>query len=246
MGISRCTYESAVHSIMAVAKTGGGGLATACAVHLIMECQADPSLRSKINDFDVVTPDGQPVRWALNLLSDARLSERVYGPDLTLHLCRRAAAEGSRIFLYGSTKHVVHAMADNLGRRFDGLKIVGIQPSRFRDSTPDEDLRDVEMIKRSGADIVLVGLGCPLQERWAYEHRNSISGVQVCVGAAFDFHAGALRQAPRWMQDAGLEWVFRLAIEPARLWRRYLMHNPRYVALVAYQWIRSRFSSHVE
>jgi N-acetylglucosaminyldiphosphoundecaprenol N-acetyl-beta-D-mannosaminyltransferase len=239
VGISQCSYASATDAIVEMVRRKRGGLVTACAVHLIMECQTDDDLRQQINDFDIVTPDGQPVRWALNWLDGALLRDRVYGPDLTLYLCRRAESDRLNVFLYGSTESVVRGMSVELRRQFPHLEIVGIQPSRFRPSTAEEDASDVEMIERSGADLVFVGLGCPLQERWSHEHRQKLSAVMVCVGAAFDFHAGTLKQAPRWMQRAGLEWAFRLSAEPKRLWRRYLYHNPRYLAGIALQWLGS-------
>lgn len=239
VGVSQCSYATATDAILSLAARKAGGLVTACAVHLIMECQTDFELRRQINDFDVVTPDGQPVRWALNFLHGAKLKDRVYGPDLTLHLCRRAQQDRLRVFFYGSTEAVVHRMANRLAGQFPKLQVVGTQASRFRPSTSEEDAQDVAMIEGSGADILFVGLGCPLQERWAHEHRSQLSAVMVCVGAAFDFHAGTLKQAPPWMQRTGLEWLFRLTAEPNRLWRRYLYHNPRYVAGVAKQWINS-------
>jgi N-acetylglucosaminyldiphosphoundecaprenol N-acetyl-beta-D-mannosaminyltransferase len=182
-----------------------------------------------LNRFDMICPDGQPVRWALNLLSKVGLKDRVYGPFLTLHVCRMAAEQGVSIFLFGSSSDVLGRFEANLKSRFPALKIAGQQPSRFRRASEAETERDVLTIRESGAGIVLAGLGCPRQEIWAFEMRERLSVPVLAVGAAFDFHAGSLKMAPRWMQDAGLEWLFRLWLEPRRLWRRYVYLNPLYL-----------------
>jgi exopolysaccharide biosynthesis WecB/TagA/CpsF family protein len=190
----------------------------------------------RLNSFHMLAPDGQPVRWALNWLGGGeRLRDRVYGPELTKRVCAAAAQHGIGVFLYGSRDEVVNGLADQLSRWSPDLHIAGLQPSRFREATSAEDQADVDTINRSGAGVVLVGLGCPLQERWAFEHLGRIQAVMLCVGAAFDFHAGYVPQAPPWMQRSGLEWLFRLWQEPRRLWRRYLLLNPLYLILLFLQ-----------
>ena len=192
----------------------------------------------------MVVPDGQPVRWALNWLWRANLEDRVYGPDLMLRVCEAASAEGIGIYLYGSRPAVIEALTSNLENRFPKLRIEGAQPSRFRPATPSEDEEDIRRIRESGARIVFVGLGCPLQERWALEHRERAPVVFICVGAAFDFHAGTLSQAPAWMQRHGLEWFYRFIREPRRLWKRYLLLNPAYLTLLGLELLKRRvFSS---
>ena len=210
---------------------------SALAVHGVMTGVLDPEHRRRLNRFDMLTADGQPVRWALNRLAapHERLGDRVYGPELTKRMCAAAAREPIGVYLYGSRAEVVDAMATRLRGWYPGLKVVGVQASRFREATPEEDAVDVEAINRSGAGVVFVGLGCPLQEKWAYEHVKRVQAVMVCVGAAFDFLAGRLRQAPAWMQRVGLEWLFRLAQEPRRLWRRYAYYNPLFVVMVLLQ-----------
>jgi exopolysaccharide biosynthesis WecB/TagA/CpsF family protein len=183
------------------------------------------------------------VRWALNLLHGAGLRERVYGPTLMLNVCAAAAEAGLGVYLYGSRPEVVSQLAMRLAHRTPGLRIAGYRPSRFRASTPEEDAGDVEHILSSGAQLVFVGLGCPRQERWAFEHRDRLPMPLICVGAAFDFHAGTLKQAPGWMQDRGLEWLFRLSMEPARLWRRYATYNPTFVWLVTRQYLTARLGA---
>lgn len=235
-GVTVCDYDSAIDEIISMAKTGGSHAVTASATHLIMEAWRSDELRRRINRFDIVTPDGQPVRWALNLLGKAGLTDRVYGPDLTIRLCERASKEKIKIFLYGSTEEVISKLETRLKKKIPALKISGVQPSRFRSATEDEDNQDIEKINASGAGLCFVGLGCPRQENWAYEHLGKVNAVMICVGAAFDFHAGTLAQAPSWMQKRGLEWLFRLIKEPRRLLFRYGVNNPLYLFLLLMQW----------
>jgi len=235
-GVTVCDYDSAVKEIILMAKTGASHAVTASATHLIMEAWRNDELRKRLNTFDIVTPDGQPVRWALNLLGKAGLTDRVYGPDLTLRLCERASQEKVKIFLYGSAKEVVTKLETRLKDKIPALEISGAQPSRFRPATQEEDNRDIEKINASGAGLCFVGLGCPRQENWAYEHLGKINAVMICVGAAFDFHAGTLAQAPSWMQNCGLEWLFRLIKEPRRLALRYVVNNPLYLFMLLMQW----------
>jgi exopolysaccharide biosynthesis WecB/TagA/CpsF family protein len=211
---------------------------TALAVHGVMSAVLDPALRLRINELEMVVPDGQPVRWALNLLHGVGLEERVYGPELMVSVCARAAGEGLGVFLFGSTESTLRALAGALERRFPDLRIRGCQASRFRCVTEEERLRDVETIRRSGADLVFVGLGCPRQEIWVYENRFDISMPALAVGAAFDFHAGKLPQAPEGLQSRGLEWAYRLYQEPRRLWRRYVLLNPAFLVLLGLQLTR--------
>ena len=191
-----------------------------------------------MNRFDLLVPDGQPVRWALNRLHGTGLGDRVYGPNLTLAVCVRAAEEGLPVYFYGSTEAILAALRENLRVRFPALRVAGTEASRFRQLSPQEKSEVVERIKASGAAIVFVGLGCPRQEVWAYEYRDELSLPVLAVGAAFPFLAQQLPQAPRWMQDFSLEWLFRLLSEPRRLWRRYLLLNPAYAFLVALQAVR--------
>lgn len=225
-----CTdYAQAVDVLTAAALRRRSCIVTALAVHGAVEAARDSDFGQKIAAFDLVLPDGQPIRWALNALFTAGLKDRVYGPELTLRLCERAAAEKIGVYLYGSTGATVSRLKEALERRYPLLEIVGHEPSVFRPLTPEEDAALVARIVASGAGFVFIGLGCPRQERFAYDHRASIPAVQVCVGAAFDFHAGTKRQAPPWMQDRGLEWLFRLAQEPRRLAGRYILTNSVFI-----------------
>jgi N-acetylglucosaminyldiphosphoundecaprenol N-acetyl-beta-D-mannosaminyltransferase len=228
-------YEAAVARIIAAAKAGEPLGVSALAVHGVMTGVLDRAQRSRLNQLELVAPDGQPVRWALNLLHHSKLRDRVYGPKLTLKVCQRAAEEKLPIYLYGSKFDVLEALSANLTRQFRDLRIAGLQPSKFRRITAEEKRQIIEQIHGSGAKIVLLGLGCPRQEAWAYEYRKAISMPVLAVGAAFDYHAGRLRHPPEFLQRFGLEWAFRLGIEPRRLWRRYLLLNPYYVLLVLCQ-----------
>jgi exopolysaccharide biosynthesis WecB/TagA/CpsF family protein len=155
-----------------------------------------------------------------------------------LHVCREAAATGLPVFLYGSRPEVLDPLAPSLETRVPGLRVAGVQPSRFRRTTREEKVRTAEAIRASGARIVFVGLGCPRQEIFAYEYRDALSMPVVAVGAAFDYHAGMLREPPAFVQRAGLQWLYRLAQDPRRLWRRYTVTNAGYVAGVALQLLR--------
>jgi exopolysaccharide biosynthesis WecB/TagA/CpsF family protein len=208
---------------------------SALAVHGVMTGVLDPEHRYRLNHLDLVVADGQPVRWALNALHRAGLPERVCGPDLMLEVCARAAEQRLPIYLYGSRAETLDALCRNLTSCFPGLIVAGRQPSRFRRLSPDERRETVEAIQRSGAAILFVGLGCPRQEVWVYEYQDALDIPLVAVGAAFDYHAGNLKRAPAPLQRVGLEWLYRLAQEPRRLWRRYLLLNPSYLTLLALQ-----------
>jgi len=229
VNIAAVDYEYAVEQIMSHARDGLGYGVSALAVHGVMSGAMDEVQRRRLNALDLLVPDGQPVRWGLRILHRIRLPDRVYGPELTLRLLQRAAEEQLPVYLYGSTSETITRLAQNLTRRYPGLCIAGLSPSRFRRLSVEEKQEVIQTIRESGARWVLVGLGCPRQETWVYEYRDELAMPLVAVGAAFDFHAGILPQAPGWMQRAGLEWLFRLIQEPGRLWRRYLYLNPLYL-----------------
>jgi N-acetylglucosaminyldiphosphoundecaprenol N-acetyl-beta-D-mannosaminyltransferase len=201
----------------------------------VMTGVLDPAHNARLNGFDLVTPDGQPVRWALNLLHGAGLTDRVYGPTLTLRVLERCADEGLPIYLYGSTDETLGRLVPELERMFPALKLAGVEPSKFRPVQPSEDVEIAARIRDSGARLVLVGLGCPRQEIFAYAMRPLLDMPLMAVGAAFDYHAGQLRKPPEWMQRRGLEWLWRLGLEPRRLWRRYVILNPAYLARLGAQ-----------
>ena len=207
-------------------------------VHGIVRARQDADLRRALNRAEIATPDGMPVVWALRSFGVAR-QKRVYGPTLMLRLCEDARANKHRIFLYGSTPRCLDRLCLKLKNRFDGIEIAGAYSPPFRPLTPEEDEAEIRMIRESGADIVFVGISTPKQEKWMYGRLEALPGVVMFgVGAAFDFHAGLVSQAPPWMQRNGLEWFYRLCMEPKRLWKRYLIETPRFLPLWAMQRLR--------
>jgi len=233
-------YEAAVDFVLAAARDRRGAAISALAVHGVMTGVLDREHQYRLNRFDLLVPDGQPVRWALNLLHRAGLHDRVYGPNLTLKLCARAALESVPVYFYGSTPAILAGLRESLEHRFPGIAIVGMEPSKFRCLSAGEKTDLAARIRSSGAAILFVGLGCPRQEVFAYEFRGLLPMPILAVGAAFPFIAGHVPQAPPWMQGAGLEWLYRLASEPRRLWRRYLYLNPAYACLAAAQALHLR------
>lgn len=233
--------QTATDMVIDAAHRGGPFSVSAIAVHGVMEGVLDPAHLYRLNCLELVVADGQPVRWALNHLHSVGLRKRVYGPNLMVSVLARAEQEKLPVYLYGSSPDVLSLLSANLQQRFPKLMIAGTSPSTFGRITPEVADRIGEKIRQSGAQIVFVGLGCPRQEVWAYEFRDRVKLPILAVGAAFPFLAGTLRQAPHWMQDRGLEWLFRLSTEPRRLWRRYLLLSPAYLFLIGCQWLGFRF-----
>ena len=233
--VSPVDYEGAADLIFQAAREKRGIAVSALAVHGLMTGVLDREQKYRLNRFDLLVPDGQPVRWALNWLHRSGLSDRVYGPSLTIHVCARAEAEGLPVFFYGSTAQILASLERSLMQKFPKLKIAGMEESKFRRLAPDEETEFAQRLKASGAGILFVGLGCPRQEVFAYELRDVLGIPIVAVGAAFPFIAGTIPQAPEWLQKNGLEWLFRLLSEPRRLWRRYVFLNPAYLVLLALQ-----------
>jgi len=239
MRVDATDYAEATARILAMAE-GEGGITCVATVHMVMEAWDDPFFQRVVNAADLVTPDGVPLVWSLRTLGIPDAS-RVYGPDLTLAVCAEAARRGVPVGFLGGRPEVLQALTRRLAARFPGLPIAFAHSPPFTASAPvDPDPRIAEAIDDSGARVLFVGLGCPKQERWMAAHREHLGCAMVGVGAAFDFHAGALAQAPAWLQRVGLEWLFRLACEPRRLWRRYAWHNPRFVLHMALQVARAR------
>ena len=214
--VSATSYHEVIAWCLDRARQSKGGMVDLMAVHSLITATRDPAYLEKMNRFDIVAPDGQPVRWALNKFHRAELTDRVYGPEFTIRMCAAAAEAGVPIYLYGSSPEVIELLAKNLVEKYPKLIIAGKESPPFRPLTPEEDAAVIERINQSGAKLVFLGTGCPKQEIFAYNHRDSIKGVQLCVGAAFDFHAGKKKIAPAWMQKRGLEWLYRLCSEPKR------------------------------
>lgn len=235
--VSTTSYELAAEQIAKWAADGESRYVCAANVHMLMEAHDSPTFMRVVNQADMVTPDGMPLVWMLRLKGQ-RGQTRVYGPTLTLHILERAARENIKVGFYGSRPEVLDALLKNISAAYPNLKIAYSFSPPYRDLTASEDAEITQKINDAGAQILFVGLGCPKQEKWMAAHRGQIRAVMVGVGAAFDFHAGMVAQAPSTLQKMGLEWLFRLVVEPRRLWRRYLYHNPRFVFLALMDLLR--------
>jgi N-acetylglucosaminyldiphosphoundecaprenol N-acetyl-beta-D-mannosaminyltransferase len=235
VGISATTLSGAAQDIIQAAKAGVPLSVSALAVHAVMEAQSSDDYRRRLNSLDIATPDGQPVRWALNFLHGTKLRKRVYGPFLMREVCSVAGTEKLPIYLFGSDSSTLSRLSANLMSAHKGLEIAGVRASRFRRASEAEAREDAAAIKASGARIVFCGLGCPRQESWVHAMRPLIPAPLIGVGAAFALWAGERSMAPAWMQNNGLEWLFRLGQEPKRLAGRYLVQGPGFFAAVAAQ-----------
>lgn len=235
IGVSAVNLRTSVANIESWIDSGAKTYVCVTGVHGVIESRADPALRRIHNDAGMVTPDGMPLVWLSWLYGKSNVS-RVYGPDLMLEICRHGEARRWRHFLYGTTEETLEQLTVNLRRVCPELEVVGSIAPPFRNLTSDEFGSIISTINKASPDIVWVGLSTPKQERWMHTVRPHLSAaVLLGVGAAFDFHAGKVRQAPRWIQRSGLEWAYRLYSEPRRLWRRYLRNNPSFVLLVLTQ-----------
>jgi N-acetylglucosaminyldiphosphoundecaprenol N-acetyl-beta-D-mannosaminyltransferase len=236
-------YDEVLDWMEATVAAGARGYVTAAAVNLVMAAREDAEARAAVLGATLAVPDGQPLVWALRALGHRRAT-RVYGPDLMAGFLERARHSGAASYLYGGrTPEALELLEARLRERFPGLNIVGSFSPPFRPLTAEEERSVAAEIDASGAAVVWVGTGQPKQEKWMAHMRERLQApLLVGVGAAFDFHAGLVPQAPPWMQRSGLEWSYRLAREPRRLWRRYARYNPRFVAGFARQYARHRRS----
>ncbi len=238
--VDATSYADACDRIQHWAETHTPGYVIAANVHVVMTAYWQPRFQAIVNRAALVTPDGMPLVWMLRLLGFPKQG-RVYGPDLMLAWCDRAAQVGIPIYLYGGTEAMLADLQTQLTAQFPGLAIAGSHAPPFRPLTPAEESLDLERIRASGAPVVFVGLGCPKQEEWMARQVAHLSAVTIGVGAAFSFHSGQVSQAPRWMMSRGLEWLYRLVVEPRRLWRRYLINNPAFLLLSSVQLLRYHF-----
>ena len=239
MRLDATSCQDGARSIIDWAAAGESRVVCAASVNNVMHARSDPRYLTVMNGADLVTPDGMPLVWALRGLG-VRRAEHVRGTDLTTAVLQCAADEGVAVGFFGGSPDVLQELLASVGRRWPRLRIAYAYSPPFREASRAEDERTVESINASGAQILFVGLGCPKQELWMASHRDRVHEVMLGVGAAFDFLAGRKRQAPRLMQRTGTEWLFRLAAEPRRLWKRYLRQNPRFLALIALQLIAAR------
>lgn len=215
-----------------IARQDGCRYVAVTGMHGVMEAQHDGEFKTILNGAGLVVPDGMPLVW-IGRRHGFGMRRRVYGPELMETFCGETAKKGYRHFFYGGAPGVAEELASRFAAGFPGMIVAGTYSPPFRPMTKDEDYEIIEAIERAQADIVWVGLSTPKQERWMYEHRERLNvPILVGVGAAFDFHTGRIGQAPEWMRECGLEWLFRLTMEPRRLWRRYLVYGAEFVALV--------------
>lgn len=227
-------YYEVTKQVIDWAQESVSRIVCAANVHMVMEAYDSPAFCQIINSADIVTPDGMPLVWALRRLGEKK-QQRVYGPELVLAVCEAAVKKSIPIALYGGAEQSLSDFYVYLNNRFPGVLISCMISPPFRTLTAAEDALFTEQIVASGAKIVFVGIGCPKQEYWMASHRDLIPAVMIGVGAAFDFYSGRVKQAPVFLQQCGLEWFFRLCMEPKRLWKRYLKHNPRFVVFVLWQ-----------
>jgi N-acetylglucosaminyldiphosphoundecaprenol N-acetyl-beta-D-mannosaminyltransferase len=234
MRVDATNYNKATNQVIQWAKNNESRYVCIANVHMTMEAYDEPEFQKVVNSADMVTPDGMPLVWTLRRLG-VKIDDRVYGPTLMLHVCDAAEKHGIHIGLYGGSSESLEILKKNIQKKYTNIKIVYSYSPPFRSLTPEEYEKIVADINASGVKILFVGLGCPKQEYWMNSHHKRFKLVMLGVGAAFDFHAGRVKQAPRWMQSIGLEWLFRLIMEPKRLWKRYLKHNPRFIGLIILQ-----------
>ena len=232
--VDATSYPEATQRIVQWAREERSCYVCCATVNNIMEARNAEDYKIVMEQADLVTSDGMPLVWMLWALGIEDAS-RVYGPDLTQRVLETAAANGLPVGFYGGTEAVLSRLVAVVQHRFPRLQIAYAESPPFRPLTDEEDTRVTEAIYKSGARILFVGLGSPKQDRWMHAHKGRMRVAMLGVGAAFDFLAGTKSQAPRWMQAIGLEWAFRLATEPRRLWRRYLKQNPQFAALALAQ-----------
>jgi len=241
--IDALRVEQAVRTIETwIAGKERGRLVSLTNIHGVIECQRDPKFGEVLEATSLSLPDGMPLVWVARLRG-IKLRRRIPGPDLMWEFCRATHEKGYSHFFYGGAEGVPERLAEVLTREFPGLRVAGAYSPPFRPLTPEEDRQVVERINRAAPDVLWVGLGCPKQEYWMYQHRNRLNvPVILAVGQAFDVHAGRTRRAPAWMGDHGLEWLFRLWQEPRRLWRRYLIYNTEFMFRILLDWVGFRKS----
>lgn len=228
------TLRSATERIVALARARRGGYVCFSTVHMVMESYDDPQFAAKVNAADLIVTDGMPLVW-MQKLQGADSATRVRANDLMIHLCETAARNDLTVGFYGGQQAVIDSILERARKELPQLKIVYAFSPPFRALSDEEDARVTAEITRAAPDLLFMGLGCPKQENWMAAHRDKLTSVMLGVGASFDFYAGNVKESPAWMGNLGLEWLFRLAQEPKRLWRRYLILNPRFVTLAALQ-----------
>lgn len=226
--IDHITWEEAIKHLSYWASEHQSRVVCICNVHSVVTAKQDSEFKTVLDFADMSTPDGAPVAWMIRKTSGEN-QDRINGPDLMLKYCEHAEKIGQSIYIYGGKESTLDILVDVLKKKYPELKIAGYYSPPFRELSKDEKQDVIDRINNSGAHTVWVGLGCPKQEKWMYEHKGKINAVMIGVGAAFDYHAGTIQRAPKWMQNSGLEWFHRLCSEPKRLWKRYLVTNTLFI-----------------
>ncbi len=226
--IDALSWNDAIERIIGWAAVRESRYVCICNVHSVVTATRDPEFKSVINNADMSTPDGAPIAWTLRRFGCAT-QERVNGPDLMWKYLAEAERLGQSVFFYGSTQKTLGRLQEHIAASFPRLQVSGMHSPPFRPLSDDEDEAEVDMINRSGANVVFVGLGCPKQEKWMAAHRGRVNAVMIGVGAAFDYHSGTVKRAPLWWQRNGLEWLYRLGSDPQRLLKRYMVTNTLFI-----------------
>lgn len=237
--IDAVSWDAALKRITGWAANRESRYVCICNAHSVVTTSQDASFGQAVAQADMATPDGAPVAWMIRKLG-FKDQQRINGPDLMWKYCVQTEQRNESIYLYGGTPETLVILQQRLALAFPGLSVAGAYSPPFRALTAEEDAAAVDSINASGAGTVWVSLGCPKQELWMASHRGRINAVMIGVGAAFDYHAGTIQRAPLWMQHAGLEWLHRLASEPRRLWKRYLVTNTLFVLGAARQLVARR------
>jgi N-acetylglucosaminyldiphosphoundecaprenol N-acetyl-beta-D-mannosaminyltransferase len=234
LDVDRCTHDSAAERVVDLARRRRGAYVCFGTVHMIMASHDSPEFGDHVNAADMIVPDGMPTVW-MQRLQKARHPERVRANDLMMLLMARAEKEGLKVGFYGGQQEVIDAILERAEHEYPNLEIAYAFSPPFRPLTSEEDEEITANINSSGTQILFMGLGCPKQENWMAEHKARLSCVMLGVGASFDFYAGNVKESPAWLGRLGLEWLYRLTQEPKRLWRRYLILNPRFILQAARQ-----------
>ncbi|MDH3491982.1 MAG: WecB/TagA/CpsF family glycosyltransferase [Acidobacteriota bacterium] len=239
LDVDVCNIDRLKRKIGTLAHSRNGSYICVSTVHMVMEAYADPAFGSIVNGADIVVADGMPLVW-MQRLQGVRNAERVRGNDLMIGLFEEAERTGLSVGFYGSKPEVLRAIENRLGIDYPRLDVAYSYSPPFRNLDENEVSKVISDIREKAPDLLFVGLGCPKQEYWMAKHEDHLTSLMIGVGAAFDFYAGNISEAPKWIQNSGFEWLFRLFQDPKRLWRRYLILNPRFVVLAITQLIRNR------
>ena len=241
LNYSVTNYDEASNLIIAHAKVKNSFTVACLPVHGLIEAYRSKEFNKVANHIDMVVTESYPIIWALNSVHHLKLRKRVVGADLTLNVLEKASKNKLKVFLFGSTENTILKFSEYIKQKYPDVEICGMQSDRFRESTEEEDKIDIDLINSKGSHIVLVGRGCPRQEYWIDSHKNKINASMMAIGAVFDWYAGTVKRAPKWIQNLSLEWLYRFLQEPRRLWKRNVITNSFYLFLMAKYILKKKF-----